>query len=122
MRRSLGGLKSEERRRQSPSASAATRSAEKRSVRMPDCSGLYTMTPVSCSAHQRISASAAWRRISENGGWSESTCRTASQRSSRSTSKLETPAARTFPSSTSRTISAQESSTAVPVSSGQWNW
>ena len=77
------------------------------------------MTPVPCAAHQGISASAASRRISENGGCSESTCRIASQRSSSGTSKLETPAARTLPSSTSRIIAPQESSTGVPVSSGQ---
>ena len=38
------------------------------------------------------------------------------------TSKLQTPPQRTFPSSTSRSIVSHESSTAVPVSSGQWNW
>ena len=46
----------------------------------------------------------------------------ASHLSSSDTSKLETPAMRTLPCSTSRTISPQESSTGVPVSSGQWNW
>ena len=65
---------------------------------------------------------AALRLMSEKGGCRESTCRIASQRSSKLTSKLDTPAARTFPSSTSFAISAHESSTRVPVSSGQWNW
>src|SRR2546430_10534656 len=52
------------------------------------------MTPVPCSAHHGISRAAASRRISEKGGWSESTCRIASQRASNATSKFETPAAR----------------------------
>jgi hypothetical protein len=57
------------------------------------------------------------------GGWSESTWRIRSQRSSSSTSKLETPMWRALPSSTSSAMVAHESSTAVPVmSSGQWNW
>ena len=41
-----------------------------------------------------MTTSAAPRRMSEKGGWSESTCRTVSQRSSRGTSKFETPAQR----------------------------
>jgi len=57
--------------------------------------------------------------MSENGGCSASTWRIASQRSSSGTSKFDTPAARTLPSSMKRTIAPQESSTAVPVWSGQ---
>jgi hypothetical protein len=107
--------------RQSSGASDAIRALSKRSVRMPDCIGLYTMTPVSCSAHHEMTSAAASRRMTENGGWSESTWRIASQRSSSRMSKLETPAARTFPSSISRSIVAHESSIGTPVWSDRWN-
>ena len=60
--------------------------------------------------------------MSEKGGWSESTWRMRSQRSSKSTLKLDTPIARTLPASTSSTITRQDSSTGVPMLSGQWNW
>ncbi len=84
--------------------------------------GLYTITPVRCAAHQGISAAATPRRTREKGGCSESTWRTVWQRSRRATSKLDTPAARTLPCSTSLTRAPHESSTGMPVSSGQWNW
>src|SRR5450759_3982260 len=80
------------------------------------------MTPVPCAAAHGIKSAPAPGRMSEKGGCSESTWRTASQRSSRATSKLLTPMARTLPSSTKRAISPQESSMGVPSSSGQWIW
>ena len=36
--------------------------------------------------------------------------------------KLETPPSLTFPASTRRAISPHDSSTGMPLSSGQWNW
>jgi hypothetical protein len=45
LRDSFGSRNSAERRRQSSSAIVARRSAENVSVRMPDCIGLYTITP-----------------------------------------------------------------------------
>jgi hypothetical protein len=71
------------------------------------------------SCREGVALAAARRSISEKGGCSESTCRTASHRSSNDTSKLLTPPQRTLPALISRTISFQQSSTGVPVSSGQ---
>ena len=68
------------------------------------------MTPVPCVVHQGRTPAAASRLMAENGGWSESTCLMRSQRSNSSMSKLETPACRTLPSSTSRPSSPQDSS------------
>jgi len=62
------------------------------------------------------------RRISDKGGWREPTVPRAAHRASNDTSKLHTPPHRTLPASVSRCIASHESSTAVPVSSGQWNW
>ena len=81
------------------------------------------MTPVPCAAHHGSSASAAARSIALNGGCRLSTCWIGSQRSSSSTSKLETPAQRTLPCATRSAITPHDSSTGVPVlPSGQWNW
>ena len=80
------------------------------------------MTPEPCAAAQGMTSPAEPRRMAENGGCTESTCRIASARSSNPTVKLATPMARTLSSSTKRTISAHESSRGVIPGSGQWNW